>query len=112
MALLRTHTLIGERILLAAPALKRIGQCVRSSHEHWDGTGYPDGLAGYRIPLSSRIVAVTDAFDAMTSDRPYRAAIEAPDALVELERCVGTEFDPAVVRAFTAMLAQDAELVS
>jgi HD-GYP domain-containing protein (c-di-GMP phosphodiesterase class II) len=73
---------------------------VRSSHERWDGAGYPDALAGEDIPLGARIVSVCDAFDAMVADRPYRAGMDASDALVELERCSGSQFDPAVVAAF------------
>ena len=72
----RRHTLIGERILGAAPALGAAAKLVRSTHEHWDGTGYPDGLAGAEIPLGARIIAVCDAFDAMTSPRPYARADE------------------------------------
>jgi diguanylate cyclase (GGDEF)-like protein len=98
----RHHTLAGERIISAAPALGPVARLVRSSHERWDGTGYPDGLAGDAIPLGARIIAVADAFDAMTSRRPYRAAISHIDALAELERCAGTQFDPAVVAAFVA----------
>ena len=94
------HTLIGERILSAAPALSEAARLVRSSHERWDGAGYPDGLAGKRIPLGARIIAVCDAFDAMTSARPYRDAIKAAAALAELRRCAGTQFDPDVVNAF------------
>ena len=71
---MRRHTIIGERILLSAPALRPVARLVRSSHERWDGGGYPDGLAGEEIPLGARIVAVCDAFDAMTTDRPYRRA--------------------------------------
>ena len=68
---------------------------MRSSHECWDGSGYPDGLAGDAIPLGSRVVAVCDAFDAMTTDRPYRDRVAEPKALMELRRCAGTQFDPA-----------------
>jgi two-component system, cell cycle response regulator len=102
-ASMRVHTLIGERILTAAPALRRAAGHVRSSHERWDGLGYPDGLAGEDIPLGARIVAVCDAFDAMTSDRPYRAARPEEEALAELRRCSGTQFDPAVVEAFVRL---------
>ena len=101
-AFMRRHTLVGERILLAAPALAEAARLVRSSHERWDGNGYPDGLAGEDIPLGSRIIAVCDAFDAMTSLRPYRDAIEAAAALAELRRCAGTQFDKRVVNAFGA----------
>ena len=100
---MRRHTIIGERIVAAAPALRPVAALVRSSHERWDGGGYPDGLAGEEIPLGARIVAVCDAFDAMIADRPYRArAWTRPSALAELERCAGTQFDPAVVAAFAA----------
>jgi HD-GYP domain-containing protein (c-di-GMP phosphodiesterase class II) len=97
---MRRHTLVGERILSAAPALGPVARLVRSSHEHWDGNGYPDGLAGSRIPLGARVVLVCDAFDAMTRDRPYGRAIPPRDALAELRRCTGTQFDPTVVEAF------------
>jgi diguanylate cyclase (GGDEF)-like protein len=102
----RNHTLIGERIISAAPALTEVARIVRSSHERWDGTGYPDGLAGGAIPLGSRIVFVADAFDAMTSDRPYRKALTPDQALRELRDCAGTQFDPVVVEAFSAAWAQ------
>jgi two-component system, cell cycle response regulator len=101
-AFIRRHTLIGERIVAAAPALTRVAALVRSSHERWDGDGYPDRLAGDEIPLGARIVAVADAFDAMTVPRPYSTARSEADALAELRRCAGTQFDPAVVEAFVA----------
>ena len=93
-AFMRRHTLIGERILSAAPALGAAARLVRSSHEAWDGTGYPDGLAGVEIPLGSRIIAVCDSFDAMISTRPYAPAKTIDEALAELRRCAGTQFDP------------------
>jgi diguanylate cyclase (GGDEF)-like protein len=96
----RQHTLIGERILAAAPSLAGCGAIVRSSHEWWDGTGYPDGLAGESIPLAARIVAVCDAFDAMTSERSYRPRNSVRAAVQELRRCAGTQFDPTVVKLF------------
>ncbi len=99
-AFMRRHTLVGERILTAAPALAPVALIVRSSHERWDGTGYPDGLAGEGIPIGARIVHVCDAFDAMTSDRPYSAAISPDQALAELERGAATQFDPDVVKVF------------
>lgn len=98
----RTHTLVGERILSAAPATEKVASLVRASHERWDGGGYPDGLAGDRIPVAARIVAVADAFSEMTEDRPCQEARSFLDALDELHRCAGTQFDPAVVKAFTA----------
>ena len=105
-AFIRRHTVIGERIIAAAPALEPVAELVRSSHEHWNGGGYPDALAGQAIPLGSRIVAVADAFDAMTTDRAYRAAGAPEDALAELRRCAGTQFDPVVVDAFCAVWAE------
>jgi two-component system cell cycle response regulator len=99
---IRRHTIIGERIVAAAPALRPVAALVRSSHERWDGAGYPDRLRGEEIPLGARIVAVCDAFDAMIATRPYRAGMDAERALQELTRCAGTQFDPAVVDAFTA----------
>ena len=106
---MHSHTLIGERILLAAPSLAQTAALVRSSHECLDGTGYPDGLSGDQIPIGSRIIAVCDAFDAMTSTRPYSAAIPVSDALTELQRESGAQFDPAIVERFTA-LAKDLRL--
>jgi diguanylate cyclase (GGDEF)-like protein len=104
----RRHTIVGERILNAAPALAEVAALVRSNHEHYDGRGYPDALAGEAIPIGSRIIAVCDAFDAMTSERPYRVAMKPHDALAELERCSGTQFDPEVVAVFRATLSEPA----
>jgi diguanylate cyclase (GGDEF)-like protein len=105
-AFMRRHTIIGERIMQAAPALAAAAPLVRSSHESFDGSGYPDALAGEDIPLGARIIAVCDAFDAMISDRPYRPAMSEDEAVAELRRCAGTQFDPRVVRAFVAVLAR------
>ena len=102
-AFMRRHTIIGERIIAGAPALAQVGCLVRSSHEHWDGAGYPDQLAGEAIPIGSRIISVCDAFDAMLTERPYQARRSTSAALAELGRCAGTQFDPAVVRAFCAV---------
>ena len=101
---MRRHTIIGERILDGAPALSAAARLVRSSHERFDGKGYPDQLAGAAIPLGARIVAVCDAYDAMVSDRPYRRALPSEEAIQELTRCAGTQFDPAVVDAFAMAL--------
>jgi diguanylate cyclase (GGDEF)-like protein len=98
------HTIIGERILLAAPDLRDVSPLVRSSHEHWDGSGYPDGLRGERIPLGARIVSVCDAFDAMLTRRPYSNPMSTKDSLAEISRCSGTQFDPGVVAAFNAVM--------
>jgi diguanylate cyclase (GGDEF)-like protein len=96
------HSAIGERIVSSAPTLEAIGPIVRAAHERPDGTGYPDGLRLEEIPMSARIIAVVDAFDAMTNDRPYRQAMPAAVALAELRRQAGRQFDPAVVEAFAA----------
>ena len=100
---MQRHTVIGERIILAAPSLAPSAGLVRSSHERFDGTGYPDALDGGAIPLGAAIIAVCDAFDAMVSTRPYRPAMSTGDAVLELRRCAGTQFDPKVVEAFCAI---------
>jgi diguanylate cyclase (GGDEF)-like protein len=97
--LVRQHTLLGERILSAAPALRPVARIVRSSHERWDGAGYPDGLAGEQIPLAARIVAACDAYDAIISNRCYRPASSPAAARAELLREAGHQFDPVVVAA-------------
>jgi diguanylate cyclase (GGDEF)-like protein len=98
-AFMKQHTIVGERIIAAAPALADVARYVRSTHEHYDGCGYPDGLAGEEIPLPARIVAVCDAYHAMTSDRAYRDARPTSSAIAELRECAGTQFDPRVVEA-------------
>ena len=103
-AFVRQHTLVGERILRASPDLREVATIVRSTHERWDGSGYPDGLAGEEIPLPSRIIAACDAFTATTSPRPYRPQLTEQEALAELERNAGTQFDPAVVAALTEVV--------
>jgi diguanylate cyclase (GGDEF)-like protein len=102
---MKRHTIIGERIISAAPSLTDVARLVRSSHERWDGNGYPDELAGEDIPLGARIVSACDAYDAMVTDRPYKAAVDSELACAELHRCAGTQFDPAVVPAFLAEVA-------
>ncbi|MGZ4358702.1 MAG: HD domain-containing phosphohydrolase [Gaiellaceae bacterium] len=99
----RGHTVVGERILSAAPALAQLSRWVRSTHERWDGGGYPDGLPGPSIPLASRIIAVCDAYDAMIGPRPYRLGMGREDAIAELGRCSGSQFDPDVVACFTTL---------
>jgi two-component system cell cycle response regulator len=94
---------IGECIVLAAPALAATAPFIRASHERFDGTGYPDRLAAEEIPLSARIIAVCDAFDAMASSRPYRDPVDLDSALAELRRCSGARFDPAIVEALVAV---------
>jgi two-component system, cell cycle response regulator len=100
----REHTIVGQRILAAAPALAPVGRIVRATHERWDGRGYPDGLGGDAIPLGARIISVCDAYDAMTTDRPYRRAMPAELAIAELRASAGTQFDPVVVETFVSTL--------
>jgi diguanylate cyclase (GGDEF)-like protein len=102
--LMREHPAIGERILNTDPVLQPVARLVGASHERWDGSGYPDGLAGTAIPLGARIIAACDALDAMTSNRCYQPARSLVDALAELRRCAGTQFDPDVVAALCARL--------
>ena len=110
-AFVRQHTIVGERILRASPALRSVASIVRSSHENWDGTGYPDALAGEDIPLGSRIIHACNAYVGMISTQPYRAALSFDEALEELARMVGTQLDPTVVRVLVAHVrdAQEAE---
>jgi len=105
-AFIQEHTLIGERILVAAPGWHGVGTIVRATHERWDGKGYPDGLAGTDIPLAARIIAVCDAYSAMTSHRSYRLPIADERALEELRACAGTQFDPDVVVAFCEVVEE------
>jgi HD-GYP domain-containing protein (c-di-GMP phosphodiesterase class II) len=104
-AIMKTHTVEGERLLSQVGGiLGNVGRIVRSCHEDWDGTGYPDGLLAEEIPLVARIVRACDAFSAMTTDRSYRKARPIEEAVAELRRCSGTDFDPAVVDALAASL--------
>jgi HD-GYP domain-containing protein (c-di-GMP phosphodiesterase class II) len=104
--LIKTHTVEGERLLAQVGGLLgNVGHIVRSCHEDWDGTGYPDGLVAEQIPLVARIVRCCDAFSAMTTDRSYRKALPVADAVDELRRCSGTDFDPTVVEALISHTA-------
>jgi response regulator RpfG family c-di-GMP phosphodiesterase len=99
-AIVRRHPVEGERMLeRAGGMLAEIAPAVRAHHERWDGRGYPDGLEATEIPLAARIIAACDAFHAMTTTRPYRPAMPAEDALMELRACAGRQFDPDVVDA-------------
>jgi HD-GYP domain-containing protein (c-di-GMP phosphodiesterase class II) len=103
--LIKTHTVEGEKLLAQVGGiLGNVGRIVRSCHEDWDGTGYPDGLVADEIPRVARIVRCCDAYSAMTTDRSYRKALPPEEALAELQRCSGTDFDPAVVDALTAVV--------
>ena len=111
-AVMHTHTIEGQRMLdQVGGALQRVGVAVRASHEHWDGSGYPDGLAGEDIPVEARVVSACDAYHAMTSDRSYRKALPVVVAVAELKRCSGSQFDPGVVAALLEVLPA-AELVA
>jgi diguanylate cyclase (GGDEF)-like protein len=109
-AFMKRHTIIGERIISAAPSLAVVARLVRSTHERYDGHGYPDGLAGDDIPLIARVVSVCDAFDAMVTKRAYRDAHDRAWAIAELRRCAGTQFDPDVVEAVVGSLQAGAGL--
>lgn len=102
--IMRSHAVTGERILRSVPALGPVARIVRWTHERIDGSGYPDGLSGDEIPLAARIVAVCDAFNAMTSERAYDRVRTREEAIAELRRCAGAQFDPEVVEAFCAAL--------
>ncbi len=104
--LMRQHAIIGSSILHSTPLSEGIKQAVRHVHERWDGRGYPDQLTGEAIPLFARILAVADAFEAMTSDRPYRRALSPARALSELQRMRSAQFDPAIVDALCAVASQ------
>jgi diguanylate cyclase (GGDEF)-like protein len=108
-AFVREHTIVGERILRAHPGLRSVAGLVRSSHENWDGSGYPDALQGEEIPLAARIVRACNAYVAMTSVRPYRPALSEDEALNELMRLAGTEYDANVVRVFVAHVRDEHE---
>ena len=101
---MRDHPILGERIVARVPYLRgTTRQVVAAHHERWDGGGYPRRLRALDIPRCARIFAVVDAFDAMTNERPYRAAMKIDLALAEIERCRGTQFDPLVVEAFLSL---------
>jgi two-component system, cell cycle response regulator len=106
----RDHPVIAERILLRARGLEAVATIVRSSREHVDGSGHPDGLVASEIPLGARIVAVCDAFDAMLSQRPWRPSMSTEEALVELRDGAGRQFDVAVVNAFEAVIAERSQM--
>jgi PAS domain S-box-containing protein len=103
--LMRQHPIVGEHIIAGTPGLSHLAPAIRAEHEHWDGGGYPDSLAGEKIPLASRITLACDALNAMTSDRPYRPAMTLERAQHELRACAGTQFDPDIIEALLAETA-------
>jgi HD-GYP domain-containing protein (c-di-GMP phosphodiesterase class II) len=103
-AIMRTHPVLGHEICLPLASLDHGLNAIRHHHERWDGRGYPDGLAGEAIPLRARIMAIADAYDAMTSDRPYRNGFTPLRAQAILREGAGSQWDPALVDAFVAML--------
>ena len=107
---MRTHPDVGAHIVTPIRLLGDSVDVVRFHHERFDGGGYPSGLKGEAIPLSARIFSIVDAFDAMTTDRPYRRAMSAEQAVAEVQRCAGTQFDPEVVEAFTLLAEADKTL--
>ena len=109
--LMRDHPVIGEQILHQIPGMEQIATAVRHAHERWDGGGYPDGLAGDRIPLASRIVFACDAYHAMVSDRPYRCGLDQAAAISELRENAGSQFDPDVIAALLEVLGDAATVL-
>ena len=105
LALMRRHAIAGWLILRESAESDAIAALVRSSHERWDGMGYPDGLAGEAIPLGARIITICDAFDAMTHERPYRSARSGAEALAELREGAGVRYDPTLVAVFLTAVA-------
>ncbi len=104
---LKQHPVIGEEILKPIPSMSQVLPVVRHHHERWDGRGYPDGLKGEETPLAARIVSVTDSYDAMVSDRPYRKGMPMEAAIAEMKKGAGTQFDPAIAEKFIEMLQRE-----
>ncbi len=108
---MKHHTEIGYRIAMSTPQLKHIAEYILHHHERWDGTGYPKGLKCGEIPLLSRVLAVADAYDAMTEDRIYRRALSWKSSIEEIEKCTGTQFDPDIARLFSELIRKQKEKV-
>lgn len=103
---MREHCQIGYRIASSVSELAPIADLILQHHEWWNGQGYPEGMSGRDIPLPCRILAIADAYDAMTSNRPYRTALSRHEAIQELRRCAGSQFDPGLVERFIQILDQ------
>ena len=103
---MKSHPVRGEKIVINIKKLQMISEWVKSHHEKWDGTGYPDGIKGTQIPLAGRIIALADTYDAMTSTRPYRTALSHEVAINEINRCAGTQFDPELAKLFVRLSDQ------
>ena len=106
-AIIRTHPGTGAEVVSSVPVLRPLAPVIRAHHERWDGQGYPDQLAGKAIPYGARMIAVVNAYMAMTVDRPYQKACSHDQALAELKRCAGTQFDPQMVDAMERLLLSD-----
>jgi HD-GYP domain-containing protein (c-di-GMP phosphodiesterase class II) len=104
--LIHKHPAVGASVVSRVPALRALAPLIRGHHERWDGQGYPDGLAATAIPLGARVLAVADAFRALTAERAFRRAVDPPAALGEIRRGAGTQFDPNVVRALERVVLQ------
>lgn len=112
VAQVRIHPRAGARLVDPIDAARDALPYVLHHHERWDGRGYPDRLAGDAIPVEARVLAVADAYDAMTSDRPYRRALPEAQALDEVDRCAGTQFDPEIARTFLTVWGQATALAT
>jgi putative nucleotidyltransferase with HDIG domain len=112
LAAVRAHPVTGVRLLESIDAAKPALACVLFHHERWDGGGYPTGRAGDDIPLDARVLAIADAYDAMTTSRPYRRAFSTNEALGEIVRCAGTQFDPVIATLFVALWSEASPAVA
>lgn len=108
--IMKKHPEIGYRIAQSAPELSPIADKILSHHERWDGNGYPQGLRGEEIPLISRILSIADAYDVMTNGRPYQPPLSQDEALEEIKRCAGTQFDPYIVEIFIKSFSNEIDV--